>query len=313
MAQVFVPEICQKLRYTQPPVGLTPDPPQRLHQCVVWAREVLRGVVTFRASMVRMGLPVRVWPGLDMPAADGVDPRVGEREWAGSGTRGCDRPCTGRQPAAAATGCVATRGRRLGWCAVAGRGDRLIAARAGCAGCRSAAAGVPLEAPPGCGCWCATWPVVLDVDSGAVQAVTGLPAGDGRSVHVEAVGEDAVVVLRRDCRGSDCAADSVVYLVRHGSTVATGWVPQPTSRPPPTARASGCSPGRTQAAPLARSGSTVGHDGRRGPAPCDAVLIDELSAGLLVYGTRPGDGSGPYSALVTADGASPASQGWSTG
>jgi hypothetical protein len=64
-------------------------------------------------------------------------------------------------------------------------------------------------------------PVVVDVDTGAIRAVTGLPAGDGRSVHLEAVGEDAVVVSRRDCRGGGCAADSVVYLVRHGSTVAT--------------------------------------------------------------------------------------------
>jgi hypothetical protein len=42
-----------------------------------------------------------------------------------------------------------------------------------------------------------------------------------------------------------------------------------------------------------------GHDGRPArPVPCDAVLIDELPAGLLVYGS-----DGPYSALVAADGA----------
>jgi hypothetical protein len=39
------------------------------------------------------------------------------------------------------------------------------------------------------------------------------------------------------------------------------------------------------------------------PAPCDTVLIDDLPAGLLVYGTAPADGGGPYSALVTANGA----------
>jgi hypothetical protein len=37
------------------------------------------------------------------------------------------------------------------------------------------------------------------------------------------------------------------------------------------------------------------------PASCDIVLIDELSAGLLVYGTPPG--GRPSSALVAADGA----------
>jgi hypothetical protein len=46
----------------------------------------------------------------------------------------------------------------------------------------------------------------------------------------------------------------------------------------------------------------VGLDGRARrpaqPVPCDAVLIDELPAGLLIYGPN-----GPYSALVTADAA----------
>jgi hypothetical protein len=64
-------------------------------------------------------------------------------------------------------------------------------------------------------------PFVLDVDSGAIQPVTGLPAGGDRSTHVEPVGQDAVVVSRPDCRGSDRDAGSVVYLVRHGRTEAT--------------------------------------------------------------------------------------------
>jgi len=88
-----------------------------------------------------MGSPVRCWPGLDTAAADGIDRRVGELEWAGSGTGGCDQPCAGRPPAAAATGHLATRCRRRGWGAVAGRGGRLVLARVGCAGCRPAAAG----------------------------------------------------------------------------------------------------------------------------------------------------------------------------
>ena len=53
------------------------------------------------------------------------------------------------------------------------------------------------------------------------RPASGLPAGGDRSTHVEPVGRDAVVVSRRDCRGSDCDADSVAYLVRHGGTAAT--------------------------------------------------------------------------------------------
>jgi hypothetical protein len=145
--------------------------------------------------------------------------------------------------------------------------------------------------------------VVLDVDSGAVQPVTGLPAGDDRSVHLEGVGEDAVVVSRRGCRGRDCDDDdSAVYLVRHGATVATRL-----------AAATDVEASRDGQGVwlLGRRDAThctlgqVGPDGgpRRParPAPCDFVLIDELPAGLLVYGTPPG--GRPYSALVTADGA----------
>jgi hypothetical protein len=40
-------------------------------------------------------------------------------------------------------------------------------------------------------------PFVLDVDTGAIQPVTGLPVGEDRTTHVESVGQDAVVVSRR--------------------------------------------------------------------------------------------------------------------
>jgi hypothetical protein len=145
-------------------------------------------------------------------------------------------------------------------------------------------------------------PVVLDVDTGAVQPVTGVPAGDDRSVHVERVGEDAVIVSRRDCRGRACDEDAAVYLVRHGGTVATRL-----------AAATDVEASRDGQGVwlLGRRDATrctlgqVGLDGRprrpARPAPCHFVLIDELPAGLLVYGTPPG--GSPYSALVTADGA----------
>jgi hypothetical protein len=165
--------------------------------------------------------------------------------------------------------------------------------------------GVPLRSPAGLRLLVANdpEPFVLDVDSGVMQPVTGLPTDDDRSVHVESVGEDAVVVSRRDCRGSGCEADSLVYLVRHGRTVATRL-----------AAASDVESSRDGRGVwlLARQDSThctlgqVGLDGqpRRPtlPVPCESVLIDELPTGLLVYVTGSGNGARPYSALVTADG-----------
>jgi hypothetical protein len=147
-------------------------------------------------------------------------------------------------------------------------------------------------------------PFVLDVDSGATRPVTGLPTEGDRSVHVEAVGEDAVVVSRRGCRGSDCDANPDVFLVRHGSARATRL---------------GAALDVEQARDglgvwmLSRRDATrcvigqVGLDGRQRrparPAPCDAVLFQDLPAGLLLYQSRSGSGGGPSSALLAADGA----------
>jgi hypothetical protein len=166
--------------------------------------------------------------------------------------------------------------------------------------------GVPLQSPSGLRLLVSVGltPFILDVDTGAVQPVTGLPTDDDRSTHVESVGKHAVALSRRDCRGIDCDADSVAYVVRHGSTVATrlgGALDVESSRD-----------GRGVWL-LSRQDAThcalsqVGLDGqpRRPPQPmpCEAVLIEELPAGLLVYGPAPRNGGGPYSALVTADGA----------
>jgi hypothetical protein len=165
--------------------------------------------------------------------------------------------------------------------------------------------GVPLQGPAGLRLLVAgdPTPVVLDVDTGAVRPVTGLPAAGDRSAHVEEVGEDAVVVSRRDCRGSGCDADASAYLVRHGSTAAT--------RLGAASDVESARDGRGVWL-LVRQNATrcalgqVGLDGRARrplrPLPCEAVLIEELPAGLLVYvsGSRNG---GPYSALVTTDGA----------
>jgi hypothetical protein len=146
-------------------------------------------------------------------------------------------------------------------------------------------------------------PFVLEVDTGAIRPVTGLPAGD-RSTHVESVGQDAVVVSRRDCRGSDCDADSVAYLVRHGSTVAT--------RLGAAMDVQSSRDGRGVWL-LSRQDATrcalgqVGLDGQPRRLAlrmaCEAVLIEELPAGLLVYGSASQGGGEPYSALLTSDGA----------
>jgi hypothetical protein len=141
--------------------------------------------------------------------------------------------------------------------------------------------------------------VVLDVDTGASRPVTGLPTDADRSTHVESVGGHAVVVSRRDCRG--CDAGSVAYLVRRGGTAATRLGDAVDVEPA----------GDGQAVWLLRRQDAtrctldqVGLDGRPRrpprPLPCDAVLVGEVPAGLLVYRTAAG---GPHSELVAADGA----------
>ena len=147
-------------------------------------------------------------------------------------------------------------------------------------------------------------PVVVDVDTGAIQPVTGLPADQDRSTHVESVGHDAVVVSRRDCRVGQCDADAVAYLVGHGSTAAT--------RLGAVLDVESSRDGRGVWL-LSRQDATrcalsqVGLDGQQRrlprPLPCDAVLIEELPGGLLVYGPASRNGGAPYSALVGADGA----------
>jgi hypothetical protein len=146
-------------------------------------------------------------------------------------------------------------------------------------------------------------PFVLDVDTGTTRPVTGLPTGGDRSTHVETVGEHAVVVSRLGCRGSDCPANPDVHLVRHGETVATRLGAAL------DVEASRDGLGMWL---LSRRDATrcvigqVGLDGRQRrparPAPCEAVLVEELPAGLLLYVTVPRNGGDPYSALVTAGG-----------
>lgn len=119
-----------------------------------------------------------------------------------------------------------------------GRGARSELRRDGQVGARSLP-GVPLRSPAGLRLLVANdpEPFVLDLDSRVTRPVIGLPADDDRSVHVESVGEDAVVVSRRDCQSS----------------------------PPGMVGVSGCWLGRTApTAPWVRSGWTASHDDPRG-------------------------------------------------
>jgi hypothetical protein len=269
--------------------------------------------------MVRMGRLFDSGGGFMKPMTGGTDRHLREPEQVGLGSRGVTstaqqdprppwRPAVSRRMIAVGVGVLL-----LAAAIVVGRADvweqrggaRSRPSQDGQVAARPLP-GVPLQGPSGLRLLVASdpTPLVVDVDTGAIQPVTGLPADDDRSVHVESVGEDAVVVSRRGCRGSGCDADSVVYLVRHGSTVATrlgvAWDVE-SSRD-----------GRGVWL-LSRQDAThcalgqVGLDGqpRRPPRPmpCDAVLIEELPAGLLVYGPAPRNGGRPYSALVTADGA----------
>jgi hypothetical protein len=77
---------------------------------------------------------------------------------------------------------------------------------------------VPLESPTGLRLLVADVPpFVLDQDRGTAQRITGLSPGGDSGVSVVPVGEDALLLSYRFCKGCRAA----VYLVRRGSTAAT--------------------------------------------------------------------------------------------
>jgi len=61
-------------------------------------------------------------------------------------------------------------------------------------------------------------PLLVDVDSGHVARITGLPLQGRPVLSVSAVGKDAVVWLDRPSRGVPRAE---IYVVRHDATKAT--------------------------------------------------------------------------------------------
>jgi hypothetical protein len=158
--------------------------------------------------------------------------------------------------------------------------------------------GVPLQGPTGLRLLITgeLVPIVLDVDRGTIQPVTGLPSGKGRQVRIEAVGEDAVVVSERPRPVNDPVRVADILWVRHGGTVA--------SKLGVGADVAASRDGRGVWL-LSYQGKTrnrcilsqVALDGRQRrpawPMPCQTRLLQELPAGLLID-----DGD----ALVKADG-----------
>jgi hypothetical protein len=215
------------------------------------------------------------------------------------GPRSPWRPAASRRLVAAGVGVLLLGAGVVGWAVTREQRDSSRASQAG------AVPGVPLQGPSGLRLLVANGATVfvLEVDTGAIQPVTGLPAGADRSTHVESVGRDAVVVSRRDCRGSGCDLDSVAFLVRHGQTTASRLGPALDVESSRDGRGVWLVGGEDATRCALRQ---VWLDGRQRqparPVPCDAVLIEELPAGLLVYGPA-GAGGGPYSALITTDGA----------
>jgi hypothetical protein len=147
--------------------------------------------------------------------------------------------------------------------------------------------GVPLQGPTGLRLLLSGDPVpmVLDVDRGTIQAVTGLPSGKGRLVRIEAVGEDAVVVSERPRPVNDPVRVADIFWVRHGGTVAT--------RLGVGADAAASRDGRgvwllgyQGKAKLRCVLGQVALDGRQRrparPMPCQTRLLQEVPAGLLI-------------------------------
>jgi hypothetical protein len=159
--------------------------------------------------------------------------------------------------------------------------------------------GVPLQGPTGLRLLISSdrVPIVLDVDRGSIQPITGLPTGNGRRVWIQAVGEDAIVVSERPRPVNDPLRVADIFWLRHGGTVAT--------RLGVGADAAASTDGRGVWLLSYRDKtkrrcilSQVALDGRpRRPArpmPCQTLLLQEIPAGLLINNG---------SALVTPDGA----------
>jgi hypothetical protein len=142
-------------------------------------------------------------------------------------------------------------------------------------------------------------PFLLDVGSGAIERVTGLPQRGERGVEVLQLGEDALVVSTRYCNRCE---SSTAYVLPRGETRAT-----------PIGRALGFLPGRDGNGVWTLRRKPGGgcaivrvalDGGKRGPAytaPCAAGMVADSAAGLVLTIVRSG-GRDPHNALLTWDG-----------
>jgi hypothetical protein len=143
-------------------------------------------------------------------------------------------------------------------------------------------------------------PFILDVDSGTMQRISGLPTRGDRETTVLPVGRHALVLSHRVC--SHCPRASSVYVVLRGSTTA--------SRLGSALEVAASRDGRGVWM-LGRRGASrctireVGLDGRPRRAArrmsCGTGLVAELPAGLLTNFAGPG-GIDTYIALLRPDG-----------
>lgn len=117
--------------------------------------------------------------------------------------------------------------------------------------------GVPLQGPAGLQLLISSElvPIVLDVDRGTIQPVTGLPTGKDRLVRIQAVGEDAIVVSERPRPVNDPLRVVDVFWVRHGGTVAARLGVGADAAASTDGRACGCSATRTRPRGAASSAS----------------------------------------------------------
>jgi hypothetical protein len=142
-------------------------------------------------------------------------------------------------------------------------------------------------------------PFLLDVESGTVRPLVGLPARRERGVGVAPVGDDALVVSYPVCRR--CPATASVYVARRGSTAAMPLGTALAAIPSRDGRGvwllrrdgNGCT--------IAREGLDGRLAGTARRVDCGTGLVAELAAGLLVTLTG-GAGGDLHAELLRPDG-----------
>lgn len=126
-------------------------------------------------------------------------------------------------------------------------------------------------------------PLLVDVDSGHVARITGLPLQGRPVLSVSAVGKDAVVWLDRPSRGVPRAE---IYVVRHDATKATRLAAAWDVAPSSDGRAVWLKSFADARHCTLRELWLDGDDRRRArPVPCSTRVVDSGSGGLLVQGS----------------------------